>query len=119
MQAYLNDQVFDRLLILRRVLVIILLKTIDCEDFEVLNTLISLFHLQQARLVVTARHHLAMLDLLVLHSLLMSFGQLNELFLINPFRLILSITLALNLNFKGFLVSILSHHALQFEGITV
>lgn len=85
MKTYLNDQVFDGLLILGRVLVKILLQASDCEDFQVLNALISLFHFLQTRLVVAARHHLAMLNLHVLHSLLMSFRQLNQLFLINPF----------------------------------
>ena len=117
--TYLNDQVLNRLLILWRILVKLVLQAVDREDLEVFHTLVALLHLFKACLVVAARHHLAMLDLLISHSLFMSLRELDQLFLVDPFRFMLTVTLALNLNLKGFLVSVLSHHTLQLEGVSI
>ena len=117
--SYLNDQVFERLLILRCVLIKLVLQAIDRKNLEIDNALIALLHFLKARLVVAASDHLAMLNLLVFHGLLVPLGQLDELILVDPFRLIFAVTLALDLDLKGFLVSILSHHALQLEGVAV
>ena len=43
--AYLNDQVFERLLILGRVLIKLVLQFIDRENLEVNDALIALLHL--------------------------------------------------------------------------
>ena len=117
--SYLNDQVFERLLILRCVLIKLVLQAIDRKNLEIDNALIALLHFLKARLVVAASDHLAMLNLLVFHGLLVPLGQLDELILVDPFRLVFAVTLALDLDLKGFLVSILSHHALQLEGVAV
>lgn len=117
--SYLNDQVFERLLILRCVLIKLVLQAIDRKNLEIDNALIALLHFLKARLVVAASDHLAMFNLLVFHGLLVPLGQLDELILVDPFRLIFAVTLALDLDLKGFLVSILSHHALQLEGVAV
>ena len=117
--SYLDDQVFERLLILRRVLIKLVLQAVNRKNLKIDNALIALLHFLKARLIVAASDHLAMLNLLVLHGLLVPLGQLDELILVDPFRLVLAVTLALDLDLKGFLVSILSHHALQFEGVAV
>lgn len=117
--SYLDDQVFERLLILRRVLIKLVLQAIYRKNLEIDNALIAFLHFLKARLVVAASDHLAMFNLLILHGPLVPLGQLDELILVDPFRLVLAVTLALNLDLKGFLVSILSHHALQLEGVAV
>ena len=60
-----------------------------------------------------------MLDLLVSHRLLVSLLEFFQLLLVNPFRLVLAVTLAKYLDLKGLLMGVLSHHALQFEGISI
>jgi len=49
----------------------------------------------------------------------MSLLQFNKLFLINSFRLVLTVSLAKHLNFKCLLVSVLAHHTLEFESVSV
>ena len=60
--TYLDDQILERLFVLGRVLVEVRLELGDCVDLETLDALSALLHLLKARLVVAARHHLAVLD---------------------------------------------------------
>ena len=49
----------------------------------------------------------------------MPLGQFDEFVLVDPFRFIFTVSLALHLDLEGFLVGVLSHHALQLEGISI
>lgn len=60
-----------------------------------------------------------MLDLLVGHKFLEAFVEFAELILVNTFAFVLAVSLSQDLDFERFLMGILSHHALQFEGITI
>ena len=117
--TYLDYEVFKGLLVLRIVSIELILKTINSEYFEIFDACIPLFHLLETRLIVTSRHHFAMFDLLVGHKFLEAFVEFVKLSLVNTLALILAISLSQYLDLKGFLMSVLSHHALQLEGITI
>ena len=117
--TYLDNKVLKSLLVLRIVSVELVLKTINSEYFEIFDASIPLLHLLQTRLIVTSRHHFAMLDLLVRHKFLEAFVEFAKLCLVNTFGLGLTVSLSQDLDLKGFFVGILSHHALQLEGITI
>ena len=117
--TYLDNKVLKSLLVLRIVSIELVLKTINCEYFEIFDASIPLLHLLQTRLIVTSRHHFAMLDLLVGHKFLEAFVEFAELILVNTFALVLAVSLTQDLDFERFLMGILSHHALQLEGITI
>ena len=117
--TYLDNEVLKSLLVLRIVSVELVLKTINSENFEIFDASIPLLHLLQTRLIVTSRNHFAMLDLLIGHKFLKAFVEFAELILVNTFAFVLAVSLTQDLDFKGFLMSVLSHHALQFEGITI
>ena len=111
-QTYLDDEVLQCLSVLVSLRSVLALQAIDGEDFEVVDALVALLHLLKSRLIVAARNHLAMLDLLVAHHFLVALVQLGKLLLIDALAFTLTFTLTEHLDLKGFLVRILSHHAL-------
>ena len=117
--TYLDYEVLKGLLVLRIVSIELILKTINSEYFEIFDTCIPLLHLLETRLIVTSRHHFAMLDLLIGHKSLEAFVEFAKLILVNTLALVLAISLSQYLDLKCFLMSVLSHHALQLEGITI
>jgi hypothetical protein len=47
------------------------------------------------------------------------FLKLFEFILVDTLTLVLAFTLGNNLNFESLLVSVLEHHSLQFEGVSI
>lgn len=117
--TYLDDEVLESGLVLGGVLVEVGRETAYREHFEVFNAFIALLHLLQSGLVVQARHHFTVLDLLVSHSLFVSLLKHMQVFLVDALALSLTVALSHDLDFEGFLVGVLAHHALQFEGVSV
>ena len=117
--TYLDYEVLKGLLVLGIVSIELILKTINSEYFQIFDTSIPLLHLLETRLIVTSRNHFAMFDLLVGHKFLEALVEFVKLILVNTLALMLAISLSQNLDLKGFLMSVLSHHALQLEGITI
>lgn len=119
MSTYLDDQALQSLLVLWRILVEVLLQLVDCKHFEIVNTASSLGHLLEACLVVGARHHLSVLDLLAARLFLELFVQLDELVLVDALSFVLTISLAKDLNLKRLFVSVLAHHSFKLESVSV
>ena len=117
--TYLDYEILKGLLVLRIVPIELILKPINCKYFKIFDARIPLFHLLQTRLIVTSRNHFAMFNLLVRHKFLEAFVEFSKLILINTFAFVLTVSLTQYLDLKGFLMSVLSHHALQLEGITI
>ena len=117
--TYLDYEVLKGLLVLRIVSIELILKAINSEYFKIFDACIPLLHLLETRLIVTSRHHFAMFDLLVRHKFLEAFIEFTKLILVDSLALVLAISLTQYLDFKGFLMSVLSHHALQLEGIAI
>ena len=115
----MDYEVLEGLLVLRVVSIKLVLKAVYREDFQIFDTRIPLLHLLQTRLIVASRHHLAMLDLLVRHQFLEALVELVKLFLIDTLTLVLAIPLTQHLDLESFLMGVLSHHALQLEGISI
>ncbi len=92
---------------------------VDCKHFEIVNTASSLGHLLEACLVVGARHHLSVLDLLAARFFLEKVVQFDELVLVDALSLVLAISLAKDLNLKRFFVSVLTHHSFKLESVSV
>jgi len=118
-ETYLDDEVLEGGLVLGRVLVEVGGEAAFGEHLEVFNALIALLHLLQTGLVVQARHHFTVLDLLVLHSPFVSLLENMQILLVDALTLSLTIALTHDLDLEGFLVGVLPHHALQLEGVTV
>ena len=117
--TYLDYEILKGLLVLRIVPIELILKPINRKYFKIFDARIPLFHLLQTRLIVTSRNHFAMFNLLVRHKFLEAFVEFSKLILINTFAFVLTVSLTQYLDLKGFLMSVLSHHALQLEGITI
>ena len=117
--TYLDYEILKGLLVLRIVPIELILKSINRKYFQIFDARIPLLHLLQTRLIVTSRNHFAMLNLLIRHKFLEAFVELSKLILIYTFAFVLTISLTQYLDLKGFLMSVLSHHALQLEGITI
>ena len=117
--TYLDYEVLEGLLVLRVVSIKLVLKAVYREYFQIFDTRIPLLHLLQTRLIVASRNHLAMIDLLVRHQFLEALVELVKLILVDTLALVLAIPLTQHLDLKGFLMGVLSHHALQLEGISI
>ena len=117
--TYLDDQVLECFTVLWRLRVEVACETIDGKHFQVVDALVSLLHLLEACLVVAARHHFTMIDLLVAHHLLVLLLELQELFLVDALAFTLTLTLSEHLDLEGFLMSVLPHHSLQLKSVTV
>ena len=117
--TYLDDEVLERGLVLGRVLIELALEAVHGEDFEGFEAGVALDHFLHAHFVVLASHHLPMLNLLVRHLVLVALLQLRHLLSVDALRLLLSVTLTQHLDLKRLFVSVLTHHALELEGISV